>query len=134
MVLLNALLKYSATIVLVIFCASASLAAANDPSLKSDTDAQTMHPGSEPPIQTSGGLTSECFSESFENIGIMITAPEHPNMPVGSMNESVEESVAIALHKDGENIIWSLAPVLGTISLKPIDNINNLQILLKYRF
>ena len=135
MVLFNGLLKYSATIFLVIFCAFASLAAANDLSLRSDANAQTTHPENEQRLQTSGELTSECFAEYSNDIGILITAPENPNMPVGSVNESLEESVAIALHKDGDNkIIWSLGPSLKTISLKPIDKINNLQVLLKYKF
>jgi hypothetical protein len=134
MVLFKGLLKYSATIFLVIFCAFASLAAANDLSLQSDANAQTMHPENEPPLQTSGGFTSESFTEYAKNIRIMITAPEHPNMPVGSVNESLEESVAITLHKDGDKIIWSLGPSLRRFSLNPIDNINNLQVLLKYKF
>ncbi len=131
MALFNGLQKYSAAIFFVIFCASASLAAANDLSLQSAADAQMMHPGNE---QISGGLTSECLTGYFKNIREMTTAPEHPDMPVGSMNESLEETVAIPLHKDGGNIIWSLAPTLRKFSLNPIEDINNLQVVLKYRF
>ena len=134
MMLLNNLRKYSATIFLVIFCASASVAAANDLSLQSDTNAEAAFPENEPTGQTSEGLTSEYFTEYFENFKITIPAPEHPDMPVSSLSESIEESAAIILHKDGDKVIWSLAPSLKKFSLNPIDDINNLQVVLKYRF
>jgi hypothetical protein len=130
MVLLNGLRKNSATIFLVIFFASVSLAAANDLSLRPATIAQ----GNKPARQASRGLTSEYFTEYFNSSSIMITASEHPDMPEGSMNESIEETLAITLHKDGDKITWSLAPYLGKFSLNPIDDINNLQVVLKYRF
>ena len=123
MVLFNGIRKYSATIVLVIFCASASLAA----------DDQTTHPENEPPVQTSCGLTSRCFTDYFNN-SIIITAPEHPDMPAGSIKESLEDAVAITLHKDGDKIIWSLAPNLSKFSLNLTEDINNLQVMFKYRF
>jgi hypothetical protein len=55
-------------------------------------------------------------------------------MPVGSVEKSLEESIAIPLQKDGDKIIWSLGPTLRTITLNPIEDINNLQVVLKYRF
>ncbi len=132
MVVFKGLRKYSVTIFLVILCASASLAAANDLSL--NAHAQTMNPVNEPPLQISGELNSECVTDYFNNFRTMITAPEHPDMPVTSMNESFEETVAITLHKDDDKIIWSLAPSLRKFSLDPIEDINNLQLVLKYRF
>jgi hypothetical protein len=135
MVLLNGLRKYSATIFLIIiFCASATLAAANDLMPRSATNVQTTPPRIEPAKQKSGGLNSKYFADYFNDSSIMITAPEHPDLPVGSMNESLEDAVAITLHKDGDKIIWSLGPSLRALSLKPIDDINNIQIVLKYKF
>jgi hypothetical protein len=101
--------------------------------MQSAADAQT-HPGNEPPVQTAYGFNSESYTEYFSNFRIMTTAPEHPDMPVGSVEESLEESVAIPLQKDGDKIIWSLGPTLRTITLNPIEDINNLQVVLKYRF
>lgn len=63
----------------------------------------------------------------------MISALERKDIPVGSMKESLEEAVAIALHRDGDKI-WSLAPSLCKVSLNPIDDIKNLQVLLQYRY
>jgi hypothetical protein len=93
-----------------------------------------MHPANEPPLQTSGELNSEGVTDYFKNFRTMITAPEHPDMPETSMKESFEETVAITLHKDDDKIIWSLAPSLRKFSLDPIEDINNLQLVLKYRF
>jgi hypothetical protein len=133
MALFNGFPKYAAPIFLAIFCASASLAAANDLNMQSAADART-HPGKEPSVQTSSEFTSESYTEYFKNTRSMITAPEHKDMPAGSMEESLEDSVAITLQKDGDKIIWSLGPTLRTITLNPIEDINNLQVVLKYRF
>jgi len=116
------------------FYASVSLAAADDVSLQSDTIARTMQPTNEPSIKTAAGISSDCFIGCFTNIRSEITVLERKDMPVGSMNESFEQATSITLRKDGDKIIWSLAPSLDRFSLNPIDDIKNLQVVLKYRF
>jgi hypothetical protein len=131
--LYNSLRKIIAAFYLVIFYASASLAAVNGMSLPSDTVAQTMHPTNEPPI-TTVGIDSTFFMGHFTSFRSVIAGVERKDSSVGSMNESFEEIVAISLHKDGDKIIWSVAPSLLKISLNPIEDIKNLQVLLRYRF
>jgi hypothetical protein len=63
----------------------------------------------------------------------VITGVERKDSSVGSMNECFEEIAAISLHKDGDKIIWSLAPSsLSKLSLNPIDDSKKLQVLLQY--
>ena len=134
MLLFNGLRKYLAAFLLVMFYASVSLAAADDMSLQSDTIAQTMQPTNEPSIKTAAGISSDCFIGCFANIRSEITVLERKDMPVGSMNESFEQATSITLRKDGDKIIWSLVPSLDRFSLNPIDDIKNIQVVLKYRF
>jgi hypothetical protein len=126
--------KISSGVFLFMFCASASLAATNDLNMLSDTVAQTIHRTNESPIKTSVGINSECCTGYFTNFSSVIIAPESNDVPVGLMNECFEETATITLHKDGDKIIWSLAPSLGRFSLNPIDVIKNLQVQLQYRF
>jgi hypothetical protein len=126
--------KISSSVFLVIFCASASLAASNDLSLLSDTIPKKIHQTNESPIKTSRGINSECFIGYSINFNGVINATERKDMPVGSMNECFEDTAAITLHKDGDQIIWSLAPSLDWFSLNPIDNIKNIHVQLRYRF
>ena len=126
--------KISSGVLLVMLYASASLAVTNDLSLSSDTIAQAIHPTNGSPIKTPVRINSECFTGYSTNFSNVIIALEHEDMPVGSMNECFEETAAITLHKDGDRIIWSLAPSLARFSLNPIDTIKNLQVLLQYRF
>ena len=59
---------------------------------------------------------------------------EGKDLAFGSMNECFEETAVITLRKEGDEIMWGLAPSLGKFSLNPIDDIKNLQVLLQYRF
>jgi hypothetical protein len=131
--LFKGLRKIIAVFYLFIFYASASLAAANGMSLPSDPIAQTMHPTNESPI-TSVGIDSKFFTESFTGFRSVIAGVERKDSSAGSTNERFEEIAAISLHKDGDKIIWSVAPSLLRISLNPIENIKNLQVVLRYRF
>src|SRR5574337_1132212 len=133
-VLFRCLRKYLAAFFLVIFYASASFAAAIDLSLPSDTIAQTIHPTNESPKKISVEINSEFFTGYSTNLKSVIAAQERKDMPVESMNECFEETPAISLHKDGDKIIWGLAPSFQRFSLNPIDDIKNLQLLLLYRF
>jgi len=85
-------------------------------------------------MKTFAGMNRDCFTGYFTNVSSVIIALERKDMSVGSMNECFEETAAITLHKDGDKIIWSLAPSLAMFSLNPIDDIKNLQVLLQYRF
>jgi hypothetical protein len=133
MVLFKGLRKYSAMFYLVLFIASASLAAANGPGLPADAIPQTPHPTNESSITTSIGIDNECFTGDFTNSGSLITGLERRNKPLVLMNECFNEPTFIALHKDGDKIIWSLAPSsLSKLSLNPIDDSKKLQVLLQY--
>ncbi len=131
--LFKGLRKIIAAFYLVIFYASASLAAANGMSLPFDTIAQTLHPANESLI-TSVGIDSKFLTEYFTSFRSVITGVEREDSSIGSMKESFEEIAAISLHKDGNKIIWSVAPSLLRISLNPIEDIKNLQVLLRYKF
>jgi hypothetical protein len=131
MVIFKGLQIYLATFYLVLFFASASLAA-NGPGLPSDTIAQTMHPKNELSINTSVGIDNDYFTGYFTNSRSAIIDLERRRMPVGSTNESFEETPALALQKDGDKIIWSLAPLLSKLSIDPVDNNKKLQVLLQY--
>ena len=130
--LFNCLRTYLAAFFLVVF--TASLAAANDPGLPSDASAQATCPTNQSPSELSAGINSDCFSGYHINFKSVISALERKDLPVGPMKESIEEAVAIALLRDGDTSMWSLAPSLGKISLNPIDDIKNLQVLLQYKY
>ena len=132
MVLFKGLRIYSATFYLVMFFASASLAAANGSGVPSDTIAQTMHPTNESSIKTSLGFDRGCVTGYFTNPRSVIVDLERRDMPVGSLNECFKDTPTIALHKDGDKTIWSLAPSLSKFSLDPIDDIKNLHVMLQY--
>lgn len=134
MLLFNKLQNYLTGFILVIFCASASFAAANDLNMQSDTIAQTMHPTNESPIETSAGIKIDGFTGDFNNYRSEIIALERTDMPVGSIKEYIEETCSIALRKHADKVIWSIAPSLDRLSFNPIDDIKNLQIVLRYRF
>jgi hypothetical protein len=135
-VLFKGLQKYLAAFYLVLFLASASPAATNGPGLPFVTPARTVQPANESSIKTSVEIDSECFTGYFINFRIVIAHPERgDNMPVGSINECFEDPAPLALHKDGDKIIWSLAPSLGKLSFNPIDDSKKLPLLLlQYSF
>lgn len=122
----------SSSVFLIIFYASASLAASND--LLSDTFAKTIYQTNESSIKTPVRISSECFVGYSTNFNSAINATERKDTPFGSRSECFEDTAAIALHKDGDQVIWSLAPSLDWFSLNPIDNIKNLRVQLQYRF
>jgi hypothetical protein len=130
----NGIRKYTAAILLVMFFASATLAAANNLSLQSDTIAQAMQPTNETSIRTSTDINSACFAGYPTNFWSALTVLERKGMPVASLNECFKETADIALHKDGDKIIWSLAPSFDRFSLNPIDDIKKLHVLLQYKF
>ncbi|HUI44566.1 MAG TPA: hypothetical protein VL122_01075 [Nitrospirota bacterium] len=119
---------------LTMFYASVSLAAVNDLGLHSDAIAQTTQPTNESSVKTSAGIDSEYSPQYFTSFGSAITTPEDKDKPFSSMKEYLEDTAAITLAKGGDDIIWSLAPSLARMSLNPIDDIKNIQLLLKYRF
>ncbi len=111
--------------------ASVSFAASNDPDLFS---ALTMHSTNEPPQNISAEINSECFAGYFSKFTSVSNALEHMNMLISSVSECSQDTSTITLHKDGDKIIWSLAPSLNRYSLNPIDDIKNIQVLLRYKF
>ena len=122
--------KYSAALFLIMICASASFAAADDLGLFS---ALTMHP-TDSLNNISVEINSDCFAGYFTKFTSASAAPEHKDTPISSVSECFEEAASITLHKDGDKIIWSLVPSLSRYSLDPIDDLKNIQVLLRYRF
>jgi hypothetical protein len=125
--------KYLGTFFLVIFCASASLAAVHDLGVPAHIIALTVSPANGSTIMSEES-NNECFAGYDINFRDVILALDHKNMPFGFIKECFDETAAIPLQLDGDKIIWSLAPSLGRFSLNPIDDIKNLQVVLKYRF
>ena len=125
--------KYLVASFFVMICASASLAAANDPGM-SNSAAQTMHPTIDSLQNISVGINSDCVTGYFTKFRGVSAALERRDMPIVPTSESLEEAAAITLHKDGDKGIWSLAPSLCKYSFNLLDDIKNFQVLLRYRF
>jgi len=130
----NRLQNYFAAFILAICYASASFAAANDLNLQTGTISQTIHTTNETPIVASAGLNIDGLAGDFKSYKSEFIVSEHKDMNTGSIKEYIEKTCSIALRKDGDKIIWSLAPSLDRFSLHPIDDIKNLQAVLKYNF
>ena len=131
--LFKGLQKYSAVLYLIMFFASASLAAANELGLASGTNDPTMRSAKESSIKTCLGTGSDCFIEYSTTFRNAITEQKWSDIPlVASTNEYFKDTLAIALHKDGEKIIWSLAPSVGKFSLNPLEDVKKLQVVLHY--
>ncbi len=131
MVFFYGLQKYLAALFLIMLCASASFAETNDLGLFS---ALTADSNDDSPKNISVELNNDCFTYHFIKFAHVSTAVEHNDLPVRSLIECLEEIPSLTLHKDGNNPIWSLAPLLSKYSLNPIDDIKNIQVLLQYRF
>ena len=130
MALFPALQKYLAALVLVLI-ATSSFAGENDPGLSS---AFMMHPSKGPTANVSEEIKS-CFTDCFTiSTRRESTTLESRDMDFNPISEALDEAVAITLSKDGDQVIWSLAPTLSTVSLDPKDVIRNVQVLLRYRF
>jgi hypothetical protein len=129
--LFKSLGKYLPAFYLVI-CASASFAAANGQGLPSDMNDPMMHSTYESSIKTCLGTGSECFTGYSTSSGNTIADMERSNIPVGSMNDFFKETAAITLHKEGDRIIWSLAPSVSKFSLNPIEDVKKLQVMLHF--
>jgi len=133
MILFAGLRKYLAAFYLVMLLASASLASANELGLTSSTNDSTMRTAKESSIKTCLGTGSDCFNEYSTNFRSAITEQKWSDIPlVGSTNEYIEEAPAIALHKDGDKIIWSLAPSVSKFSLNPLEDAKKLQVMPNY--
>jgi hypothetical protein len=131
--LFNGLQKYLTVFFLLIVSAPASFAAASNLGFESDTTSQTTNSTHESTVITSEGINVVCFSAYDTNFRSVVSALERRDT-AGSMNRCFVETATIPLHKDYDKVIWSLTPSLGTSSLNPIDDIKNLQVMLKYRF
>lgn len=122
--------KYLAALFFIMICASASLAAADDLGLFSTL---TMHPN-DSPKNTSAEINSDGFAGYSTKLASVSAALENKDMPVSSVNECFEETAAITLHKDGDKTTWSLIPSLSRYSFDPLDDLKNIQVLLRYKF
>ncbi len=133
MALFNGLQKYLTVFFLLIFSAPVSFAAASNLGFESDTTSQMMNSTNELPEIKSEGINVVCFSAYATNFRSVVSALDRRDTS-GSMNGCFVETATIPLHKDDNKVIWSLTPSLSTSSLNPIDDIKNLQVMLKYRF
>ena len=137
MVSFNGLQKSLVVFFLVTFSACASLAAGNDFSIGPDTPSQAVKQTRESSGTTSAGVNNLCLSAYGTNFGNTATSLER-TVSAASVNECFEDTAPtplhISLHKDEGKVIWSLAPSFSRLSINPIDDIRNLQVVLKYRF
>ncbi len=125
--------NYLATFFFVIFYTS-SFAAATELNMQSDNISQTMHSTNDSQIYLSPGYNIYGIIGDFKNYKSEATALEGKDVPIGSIKDFIEKVAFIALLKDGDKVIWSLAPVLNRFTLHPRDDIKNLQVVLRYRF
>ncbi len=137
MVLFNGLRKYLVVFLLVTFSAAASLAAENDFSLESNTPSQAINQTSES-SSASMRVNNLCLSSYVTNFGTAVTNVGRRGT-ADSMYECFEDATPttplhIPLHKDDGQVIWSLTPTFSRVTFNPIDDIRNLQVVLKYRF
>lgn len=113
---------------LVMICTS-SLAAAPDLGLSTN-----MNPTNDSPNNITVGISSDYFSGYFTKIRNPNAALELKDMPLSTEVECSEDTTSIILHKDGDKIIWSLAPSLSRYSFNLLDDIKNFQVRLQCRF
>jgi hypothetical protein len=123
--------KSLGAILLIAICASSSIAAAESTGLFS---AQKMNPTNDLPNNVSVGINSDFFADDFTKFTSVNSTREHRDMPASPASERIEDITSISLHKDHDKTIWSLAPSLYTYSFNPINDIKNIQVLLRYKF
>lgn len=125
-------LKKSLIVVFFIaICASSSIAVANSIGLFS---AQKMNSTNALSNNTSMGFNNDFFAGDFTKFTSTSFALEYKDISASPMSQYLQDITAISLQKDHDKIIWSLAPSLSTYSLNPIDDIKNVQVLLRYKF
>jgi len=107
-------------VLLFIMISSCSLAVANELGLLSGSTFE----------ETDSDCSADCLVH-FTRTG---AAPESRNMLISPVNELMEKIAAVTLHKDGNNVIWSLAPAFSTSSPRPEVSATNIQVLVRYRF
>ncbi len=116
---------------LIAICSSASVALADSIGLPS---AQKMNPTNALSNNTSMEIINDFFISDFTKFTSTSSALEYKDISASPINQYLQDITAISLHKDHDRIIWSLAPSLSTYSLNPIEDIKNVQVLLRYKF
>jgi hypothetical protein len=123
--------KFIITILFISICAFTSIAEANSRGLFSYQKLNSTNYLSE---NQSSGTNSDLFDYNIINFTAVSSTFQHENKSTSSLRKFFEDITAISLQKDHDNVIWSLTPSLNTFSLNPIDDIKNVQVLLRYRF
>ena len=121
--------RFLAGIFLIMIYASTSLAAVNNESLSS---ALIMNPPKDSSNYISMTINSDWFANDFTKFTPSTTSAR-TYKPV-NLREFFEKISAISLSKDSDKGIWSLSPTLSKYSLNPVNDIKNIQVLLRYRF
>ena len=125
-------LKKSLIVVfLLAICAFTSLAEANS---IGSFFAQKINATNVLSNNASMGINNDYFTGDFTKFTSASSALEYRDMSASPVNQYFQDITAISLHKDHDKIIWSLAPSLSTYSLNPLDDIKNVQVLLRYKF
>jgi hypothetical protein len=126
-------LKKSLIVVfLIAICASTSIAVANSIGLFS---AQKMNSTNALSNNTFMGFNNDFFTGDFTKFTSTSSALEYKDISSASpISQYLQDITTISLQKDHDKIIWSLAPSLSMYSLNPIDDIKNVQVLLRYKF
>jgi hypothetical protein len=129
---LSGLVKFPAALILITVFTSATLAAPKDLDFLASPATPKDSPRS---FQSSTGrINSSCFAGYSIKFIEPNSALDRAGMSESPASECFQDIASIALHKDGGKIIWSLTPSLGKYSLNPIDDLRNIQVLLRYRF
>ena len=125
-------LKKSLIVVfLIAICAFTSIAEANS---IGSLFAQKINATNVLSNNASMGVNNDFFAGDFTKFTSASSALEYRDMSASPVSQYFQDITAISLHKDHDKIIWSLAPSLSTYSLNPIDDIKNVQVLLRYNF
>jgi hypothetical protein len=80
------------------------------------------------------GFNNDFFTGDFTKFTSTSSVLEYKDISGSPMSQYLQDITTISLQKDHGKIIWSLAPSLSTYSLNPIDDIKNVQVLLRYKF
>ncbi len=123
--------KLLIVVFLIAICASTSIAVANSLGLFS---AQKMNPTNALSNNASMGINNDFFTGDFAKFTSTSSALEYKDFSDSPVSQYLQDITTISLHKDHDKIIWGLAPSLSTYSLNPLDDIKNVQILLRYKF
>jgi len=106
-------------------------AATNDPGL---SHSLIMNQSTDSSKNVSLAINSEWLAGDLPKLTSASFTSERRNVPFINVREYFENIAAVSLLKDHDNAVWSLAPSFGKYSINPLNDLKNVQVLLRYRF